>query len=258
MELVFAGCGSAFCLENWQSNVIIKHDNFNLLVDCGSDIRFALKDLDMSVFDIDAVYISHLHADHIGGLECLAFCTFFCPTSKKPTMFCETNLIRKLWEDSLRGGLEGIEGKLVSLDDYFDISYVEKNGSFIWRGICFDLVQSLHISAKYMILDSFGLLFNAPNGKRIYFTTDSQFAPINNIMKCYEEADIIFHDCETMYKSGVHAHYDSLKTLSKEIKEKMYLYHYQDNVIKEWDAWTEKAKTDGFKGFVKKGQAFKF
>ena len=258
MELIFAGTGSAFTMDNWQSNIVVKNKDKNMLIDCGSDIRFSLRDIGMSVFDMDAVYISHLHADHIGGMETLAFCTFFVPTAKKPTLYCEGSLVKELWDTSLKGGLKGIEGKLVDLEDYFNVVPLLKNEGFYWGGINFELVQSLHISSKYMILDSFGVIFNTPKEKRIYITTDSQFAPINNILKCYEEADVIFQDCETMYKSGVHAHYDDLNTLKPEIKKKMYLYHYQDNVVKEWDTWTKKAKEDGFKGFVQKGQSFKF
>ena len=68
MELRFAGVGSAFTTkEYWQSNMIVSHDGKNLLIDCGGDIRFSLAELNMSYKDIDAVYISHLHADHIGG-----------------------------------------------------------------------------------------------------------------------------------------------------------------------------------------------
>lgn len=69
----------------------------------------------------------------------------------------------------------------------------------------------------------------------------------------YNESDVIIHDCETMYKSGVHAHYDNLKTLDEDIKRKMKLVHYQDNVLDEWNMWESKAKSDGFFGFVKPG-----
>ena len=36
----------------------------------------------------------------------------------------------------------------------------------------------------------------------------------------------------------------------------MWLYHYQDNVIDEWDVWNEKVIADGFRGFVKTGAVF--
>jgi hypothetical protein len=65
-------------------------------------------------------------------------------------------------------------------------------------------------------------------------------------------ADIIFHDCETAsVKSGVHAHYTELLTLSETIRNKIWLYHYNPGALPD-------AKKDGFRGFVKKGQCFDF
>ena len=124
MEIKVLGAGSAFCLENYQSNFIVTIDGKNLLLDCGGDIRFSLREQGLSYKDIDSVYISHAHADHVGGLEFLAFCTMFDPSAKKPTLYCEKQLLSELWPNTLRGGLETIEGRLVSLSDYFDI--VEK------------------------------------------------------------------------------------------------------------------------------------
>ncbi len=97
-------------------------------------------------------------------------------------------------------------------------------------------------------------MFTDPKyGKRIFITTDVQFAPETSMMAYYREADLIVHDCETMYKSGVHAHYDSLRTLPPEIKKKMALTHFQDNVLDDFDAWEKKAIDDGFIGFLHPG-----
>jgi hypothetical protein len=65
---------------------------------------------------------------------------------------------------------------------------------------------------------------------------------------------LIFHDCETSpFKSGVHAHFDDLKTLPDEIKSKMWLMHYQ--WVEEVDL-AKLAEDNGFAGFVRKGQSF--
>jgi ribonuclease BN (tRNA processing enzyme) len=93
---------------------------------------------------------------------------------------------------------------------------------------------------------------------KIFFTCDSQFCP-HQIMDFYKEADIIVHDCETgPYKSGVHAHITELETLPDEIKKKMWLTHYQDNVVDSWDEWNNRVHKQGFKGFVKKGTVWEF
>lgn len=262
-KIIALGTGSAFTMNNFQTNFLIERNGKYLLIDCGGDIRFSLQKQNLTFKDIDAVYISHLHADHIGGLEYLAFTRYFTKKGMEkmaipnplplPKLFCERGLIRSLWDNSLRGGLEGLEGIEATIDTYFDVNPIQKNSFFEWEGLKFDIVQSLHISAKYSIVDSFGLMFTDTNNTRVYITTDIQFSPETSMKAYYEESDVIIHDCETGYCSGVHSHYDQLKTLNEKIKSKMMLIHYQDNVLDNWDEWVYKAKTDGFSGFTKPG-----
>ena len=270
-EIIALGTGAAFTMSNWQTNYLIKRHGKYLLVDCGSDIRWSLKAQGFTFKDIDSVYISHLHGDHIGGLECLGFIRYFTRKAMiagnapnplaLPKLYGERGLIRDMWDHSLRGGMEGLEGIDAKLDTYFDVFPVNKNSFFEWEGLTFDIVQSLHISAKYCIVDSFGLMFyddwnydmGPHHGNRIYLTTDVQYSPISSMHAYYDESDVIIHDCETMYRSGVHAHYDDLRTLKPEVKAKMRLVHYQDNVLDNWDEWQQKAHDDGFYGFVKPG-----
>lgn len=266
MKLSAVGTGSAFTMKNWQSNFVITHNNKHLMIDCGGDARFSLSEFGLGVADIDAVYISHAHADHIGGLEWLGFCTLFNPTLKRPTLFGEANFLRELWSKSLVGGMEGLEGHKyierngdgVLLSTYFDVNPIVSNSSFTWEGIKFDIVQSVHIVCKYSLSNSFGLMWNDPDtNERVFLTTDCQFAPEAPMKAYYAECDHVIHDCETSpFRSGVHANYIDLRLLPNEIKNKMWLYHYQDNVIDAFDEWNEKAIADGFRGFIKTGAVF--
>ena len=79
LKLIFLGSGSAFTVGtgNYQSNLLLQKDNDSLLIDAGGDLRFALYDQHLTYKDIKNVYISHLHADHVGGLEWLAINTHF-------------------------------------------------------------------------------------------------------------------------------------------------------------------------------------
>jgi len=249
-ELIFLGSGSSFTLTNYQSNILLKYNGKNLLIDCGTDIRHSISSIGLSHRDIDAVYISHLHADHVGGLEWLALYSHFdADYIGKPKLYANQTLKRKLWSNSLSNGLSTIENKPADLETFFDIQSVGLNDNFEWNGITFHMVQTNHVTNEFDNIPSFGLLFDL-NDKRIFLTTDTQFCP-NCMFNFYRIADIIFHDCETQYvESGVHAHYDKLKTLPSYVKEKMWLYHYQDDI-------TQDAKKDGFKGFVTQAQSFK-
>ena len=271
MELYALGSGNAFTKKNWQSNFLIRQNGKYLLIDCGSYCSLALEEMGLTVTDLDAVYISHIHADHVGGLEETAFCNFFHPERKRPTLYCQgqyhihddgqsfaSGLVRDLWQSSLKGGLRGLETEDAQLHTYFDVKSVQENESFTWEGIKFDIVQTVHVSARYKIENSYGLMWTDPDtGERIYLTTDTQFCPVNSMMAYLKEADVVYHDCETSpFPSNVHAHYDKLKTLPDDIKAKLWLYHYQDNVIDGWNMWEAKAESDGFRGFVKTGAIF--
>jgi len=167
--------------------------------------------------------------------------------------------MHEIWENSLKGGLESIEGKVMHLTDYFHCHGIEPNDSFVWEGITFTPVQTVHIVDGFRFMPSYGLLIQQLEppgekdqtvvGKSVFFSGDTQFAP-SQLAKFYSLGDTIFHDCETApYFSKVHAHYNDLKTLPPDTKKKMWLMHYQDDPSQD-------AKADGFAGFVAKGQEF--
>jgi len=269
MKITFLGSGSAFCMDNWQSNMLIETDPCNetpcgkrMLFDCGGDVRWSLKEHGLSAMDIDAVYVSHLHADHIGGLEYLAFVTYFGKTNlgcQKPVIIGNAQLINELWGCSLRGGLDSIQMMDANLDTYFDVVKVPNSGSFKVGSTDFKTIQTIHVIADTSFVKSFGLMATLPTDedvervvKRVFITSDTQYAPsqLNDFIR---SADVVFHDCETSpHPSGVHAHYNDLRRLPDDIKCKMWLYHYNSvNGLPD-------AKADGFLGFVAKGQTFEF
>jgi ribonuclease BN (tRNA processing enzyme) len=257
MKIRFIGVGSAFTTPDYyQSNLLITAPSGRkILVDCGTDIRFSLREgmpeTAAPYEGIDAIYISHLHSDHIGGMEWLAFQTYFNPEQQRPRLYMEETIMREMWHTSLKGGLGCIEGKRMHLTDYFDCRPAAAAGSFVWESIRFTLVQMAHITTGYRDFYSYGLLISdvAERWPTVFFTTDTQYRP-HLIREIGREAAIIFHDCETSpVRSIVHAHYRDLRELPAELRARMWLYHYQPQP-------TVDPKKDGFLGFVKKGQEF--
>ncbi len=253
MKMIFLGSGTAFTIgaNNYHSNVLlVTDDNKKLLIDCGSDARHALYELKMAHRDITDVYISHLHADHMGGLEWLGFTRKFDEQCDRPKLYIAETLMHDLWEKSLSGSMESLEGELCHLDTYFDTIGIKENDTFHWNGIEFRVVQTAHVMNGFTLAPCHGLFFTA-NQTKIYYTADTQYCP-QLLMRFYTEADIIFQDCETATQhSGVHAHFSDLISLPESIKNKMWLYHYNPGHLPD-------AKENGFLGFVKKGQEFNF
>jgi ribonuclease BN (tRNA processing enzyme) len=251
-KLTFLGAGSAFTMQNRQSNLLLESKSGKkLLIDAGTDIRHSLSLLGYDHLDLDGVYISHCHGDHVGGLEWLGFLDYFDPRVKeRPKMFINDGLTDVLWDNVLKGGMRSLQGSIATLDTYFDVRKVKSNESFEWEGTKFQLVQTVHIVDGFSFQPSYGLMFEV-NGKRYFFTSDTQHAP-SQLNDFYNMSDVIFNDCETSpYPSGVHANFKELTTLSEETKNKMWLYHYNDGDLPD-------AEKYGFAGFVNKGQVFEF
>lgn len=257
MKIRFIGVGSAFTTsEYFQSNLLITADSGRkMLVDCGTDIRFSLREAmpepPLPYEEIDAVYISHLHSDHIGGMEWMAFQTYFNPDQQRPRLYMEETIMREMWHSSLKGGLGTIEGKRMHLTDYFDCRPAAADGSFIWESIRFTLVRMEHVITGYRDFYSYGLLISdgADRWPPVFLTTDTQYRP-HLIRDIAREASLIFHDCETSpIRSVVHAHYQDLRGLPADVRARMWLYHYQPDPMVD-------PKGDGFLGFVEKGQEF--
>ncbi len=253
MKLIFLGTGSAFTLDNYQSNILIDAPEGRLLIDCGGDARRSLAEHGLAAADISEVYISHLHADHIGGLEWLGLTTYFSGSkddpSLRPRLHVHHTLVDDLWL-SLHGGMGTIQGRVAKLDTYFDVQPIERNGGFTFAGTEFRTVQVVHYYDGFEIVPTYGLLFEK-SGLPVFITTDAQVAP-NQMNDFRDMADYIFQDCETAkFWSTVHAHYDELVSLDEEVKGRMWLYDYQDGEKPD-------CIKDGFLGWIEKGQVFDF
>jgi ribonuclease BN (tRNA processing enzyme) len=250
IKLTFLGSGSAFTIGegNYHSNVLLEDiaSGQTLLIDCGSDVRFSLFELGMGVKNIDSVYISHIHADHTGGLEWLGFSRYFGPF-KLSKLYLHERILVPLWE-TLRAGMATLDDQPSTLATFFDVHPIRDKGHFEWCGHRFRLEKNEHVVNNGENLPCYGLQFSV-NEKTIYFTADSRFL-YSEKKALFEQSTIIFHDCETAkFKSGVHTHYTELLTMPEAIRNKVWLYHYNPGDKPD-------PEKDGFKGFVKKGQQF--
>jgi ribonuclease BN (tRNA processing enzyme) len=292
MKITVIGCGNAFSSDNFNQSFLVEEDGRKMLIDCGYQVPVALQVNRVDYREINDIYISHLHADHVGGLEYFAFQKY--DWAKKPRMappsapriIGNEDLLHNLWEKSLRGGLESMEGFVSTMDTFFHTLPIEPNQPFEWQGWTVSLIQQIHIMSGSVIMPSFGIIFERVGHQTVYFVTDSQHCSPRQIEDFYNKSDIIFQDAEFVgidmsapesadhgrfkFGSGVHASYAQLAgypsansiKLGDDIRAKMWLSHYQDFVPRGKDMygnsvdWDEEIKKDGFAGRVRVGQVF--
>lgn len=232
----------------------------NILIDCGTDIKHSLTYNNKSYKDVDAIYISHLHGDHAGGLEYIGFARYF-NKCKKPTLYIHSSLIEQLWY-MLKPSMEHLNGKTNTIHDYFDVFPFETQSLHEYMKLSKDYnkiylmpVELNHIPNK---MSSFGCLIKYK--KNVVFITTDTCDNYDELKPYYDISTLIFQDCEFLYdntlnpiKSGVHVHYDDLLNLPENVKNKMILVHVSDYVPNHINTIK-----DGFLGIGQKYDKFEF
>ena len=218
MQITMLGTGSAFAKRYNNNNALIEANGYRLLVDCGITLPKALHDAGMDFSQLDAVLVSHIHGDHVGGLEELAFQMMF-KHQRKPMLYIADVLVEPLWEQTLRGGLT--QGELNSLSDFFEVKPLKAGVAYeLAEGLSVELMQTKHIEGKA----SFSFLFN----KRFFYSADMRFD--GKLLQDLVESGVetVYHDCQLESPGVVHASLDELLTLPEKVQEKTWLMHYGD------------------------------
>ena len=241
MEITFLGI-SGMLDKGFSSNILLDLGiSGSLLIDCGYDILESLEANNRSVEKIDNIYISHLHGDHCGGLERVAFYKYFLQDKKKTTLFIHESLVDDLWS-MLRPSLQYKSEGVHTMDDYFDIRSIKNDKSFMIGQHNFRLIKNKHVDSDTKSMFSYGLVHDrsmsyeyqnkneSPEIKKIYYSTDTMNILVSkkwpeHIKEDVLSCDLFFHEC-SFIETPVHAFYDDLKKLSEDIRKKMYLYHY--------------------------------
>ncbi|MCC6471219.1 MAG: MBL fold metallo-hydrolase [Alphaproteobacteria bacterium] len=69
MRLRFIGCGDAFGSGGrFNTCFHLTGERINALIDCGASSLIAMKRLGIAANDIQAILVTHFHADHFGGI----------------------------------------------------------------------------------------------------------------------------------------------------------------------------------------------
>src|SRR3954470_13298297 len=124
------GVGDAFTARYHNACLLLESSATRLLIDAPPALARALRDLSLAspdlpavgLDDVDHVLITHLHGDHVGGLEQLLFWRRFV-TRRLCTIHAIPEVLEDLWETRLKGAMARLldpSGKVheLTLEDY--------------------------------------------------------------------------------------------------------------------------------------------
>jgi ribonuclease BN (tRNA processing enzyme) len=270
--VVFIGVGSAFAKRRRQSNILVIQGDHHILIDCGTQGPLALNDIGLSVQDVNCYLPTHSHADHIGGFEEIMLMNRYGQPPRQPKLIILRDYQDLLWSKSLSGGAEYCEaaqGRSLQITDFFDIlrpNPIEAYGRKCWEiqygPIELMITRTRHFPDSALNVDESQWCSGVFINKKVWISGDTMFDE-EYPGRFGEDAEVMFHDCQ-LFQGGVHASYQELMTLPRDIRNKMYLYHFGDNWdapetwVKNADKFTGDPLQDGFLGWADQQVAYDF
>lgn len=227
LELLPLGVGDAFTARYWSTcalvDAVTAEGRARLLIDCPHPIRRVLGEQGLDVADLDAVVVTHCHADHVSGLEGLLFFAYFVLRRKLPVL-AHPDVLAALWGGHLSAGMSrllhvrdgGLHPEDHVLTDFAEPIPLSLDAPTSFRGVSLACRRTIHH------VPTTALRLSTP-GASLGWSADTAFDP--GLIAWLAEADAFVHETN----QGAHTPYAALAALPPAVRAKMFLVHYPDD-----------------------------
>jgi len=210
MELTFLGSGNAFASQGryWSSFLVDKRYQF----DAPPTLLPHLKQIGVDLPEIEAVFLTHHHADHFIGLPFLMLEYVYMTQRSKDLYIVGPPGVEEWMEDFA----SRCYPEIGSRDAGYKRIYVDaktqseqKAGSVTFRSVPMNHVKDS--------MDAFGYQVNI-NGKTLAYTGDTMFC--EEVFELADGADVLVVDCTYAEGSGPqHMGMDDVKVIRERVPE---------------------------------------
>lgn len=227
LRVLVLGVGDAFSAQHYSSCLALEAEGRWLLVDCPHPIRKILREaslrsgpaLDLDA--IDAVALTHLHADHASGLEGFGYFGRFV-LGRKVRIAAHPAVHRRLWDGHLAAGMERLGSDPPGeaprrLEDYFEWVPLADAGPTQVGPFAVECRATRHHVATTAFRIRAG-------GRCLGISADTDFDP--GLVDWLAEADLVIHEVGL----GIHTSGERLAALPAALRRRMRLTHYPDHL----------------------------
>lgn len=221
------GVGDAFSARHYSSCVLLECEGQQVLIDCPHPIRKILREAGagVDVPDIEAVIVTHLHADHSSGIEGFGYYAYF-NLGARAHLVCHPDVSERLWSSHLAAGMEQVMEKScgtphqMGFDDYFRLTALDEQNPVQVGPFAIECRRTIHP------VPTTALKITAA-GRCLGYSADTAFDP--SLIDWLAGCDVIVHETQGCYEEGIHTPYERLIGLPADLQARMRLIHYPDD-----------------------------
>lgn len=227
LHVLVLGVGDAFSAEHYSTCLALRAEGSWLLVDCPHPIRKMLREasarsgVPLDLDQIEAVALTHLHADHASGLEGLGFFSHFV-LGRRARVAVHPDVAHRLWDGHLAAGMEILHdparGPIArTRDDFFEVIPLAEAAAVRVGPFEIECRRTRHHVPTTALRIRAG-------GRCIGCSADTEFDP--DLVTWLAEADMVVHEVGF----GIHTSLERLSQLPPPVRARMRLAHFPDHL----------------------------